>query len=208
MNFQKLKFRIFDMPPEKDVLEEYPELQRHKVLVNSKAPFKNLLLRYMIFMYDPQSDLLKEITELARRKIRAAELAGFQHESAYLKDIFELRDKTALDFLQCFLTQVYHNRKYTEWQVLQQELEENNRLRLEPITTKSNKKDKDSEVDEVDMFEAAKKKGTLRDQASSIHKLIDAIEKEIFGDNDDVKEIAIKSRFLSPENFAGVKKAS
>jgi len=196
------------MPPDKDVLEEFPELQRHKVLVNSKAPFKNLLIRYMIFMYDPNSDLLKEITELSRRKTRAAELAGFQHESDYLTEIFELRDKTAINFLQCFLTQVYHSRKYTEWQVLQQELEENNRLRLEPITTKSNKKDKDKDVEEVDVFEAAKKKGTLRDQATAIHKLIDTIEKEIFGDNDDVKEIAIKSRFLSPENFAGVKLAS
>jgi hypothetical protein len=207
MNFQKLKFRIFDIPPEKDVLEEFSELRRYKVFVNSKAPHKNLLLRYMIFMYDPGSDLLKEVSELGRRKIRAAELAGFQHESDYLKEIFDLRDKTALDFLQCFLTEVYHNRKYTEWQVLHQELEENNRLRLEPITTKSSKK-KDEEIEEVDIFEAAKKKGALRDQATSIHELIDAIEKEIFGDNEDVKEIAIKSRYLSPENFAGVKLAS
>lgn len=204
MNFQKLKFKVFDIPSDKDVLEAFPELQRYKLFADSKAPMKNLLLRYLIFMYDPGSDLLKEVVELEKRKIRAAELAGFKHDSDYLNEIFELKDKTTLDFLQCFFTQVYHNRKYTEWQTLHQELEENNRLRWEPITTKSNKK-KDEDVDEVDVFDAAKKKGELRTQAAKIHDLLDALEKELFVDNEDVKEIALKSRFTSPESFAGVK---
>lgn len=205
MNFQKLKFKVFDLPPEKDVLEAFPELQRYKVFADSKAPLKNLLLRYLIFMYDPGSDLLKEVVELDKRKIRAAELAGFKHESDYLNEIFEFKDKTTLDFLQCFFTQVYHNRKYTEWQTLHQELEENNRLRWEPITKKSDQKKGEEAIDEVDVYDAAKKKGELRTQAAKIHDMLDALEKELFGDNEDVKEIALKSRFCSPESFAGVK---
>lgn len=202
MRFQKLKFNVFNLAPDKDVLEAFPELSRFKILSNSKAPQKNLLLRYMIFMYDPESDLRKEITELGKRKIRAAELAGFEKESDYLTEIFELRDKTTLGFLSVLLTQVYHNRKYTEWVTLSQELDEYTTRRLNPI-----KKGSDGE-EEVDELKSMKIKSDLRIQCQEIHKQLDAIEKEVFGDNEDVKDIAIRSRFLSPENFAGVIEAA
>lgn len=203
MNFQKLKFRVFDLPIDADVLENFPELARYKTLAKSKAPQKNLLLRYMIFLYDPGSDLIREIQELNKRKVRAAELAGFK-EGDHLTSIFDLTDKAALEFLHCFLTQVYHSRKYTEWQTLLQELEENTRLRLEPIATKKQKQGADKAPEDVDVYSAADKKSKLREHSAEIHKMLDVIEKEIFGDNDDVKEIAIKARFMSPETFAGV----
>lgn len=203
-NFQKLKFKIFDLPPDADLLEHFPELARYKTFTKSKAAQKNLLLRYMIFMYDPGSDLISDISDLQKRKVRAAELAGFKQESDYLTSIFEFTDKAPLEFMHCFLTQVFHNRKYTEWQTLMQELEENTRLRWEPITTKKMKKSGDKEVEDVDVYSAADKKSKLRDHSYDIHKMIDAIEKEIFGDNKDVQEIAIKARFISPESFAGV----
>lgn len=204
MRFQKLKFNVFNLPPEKDVLEAFPELSRFKILANSKAPQKNLLLRYMIFMYDPESDLRKEILELDKRKIRAAELAGFEKTTDYLTEIFELRDKTTLEFLFVFLTQVYQNRKYREWVTLSQELDEYTRLRMDQITTATSKKGKEDEVEDIDVFKAADLKSKLRVQCQEIHKQLDSLEKEVFGDNEDVKDVAIRSRFLSPENFAGV----
>lgn len=206
MRFQKLKFNVFNLPPDKEVLEAFPELSRMKVLANSKAPQKNLLIRYLIFMYDPESDLRKEIPELDKRKIRAAELAGFEKQSNYLTEIFELRDKTTLEFIFVLLTQVYHNRKYREWVTLSQELDEYTRLRMDPITTKKSKKGKEdeSDVEEIDVFKAAELKSKLRSQCNDIHKQLDSIDKEIFGDNDDLKLIATRSRYLSPENFAGV----
>lgn len=208
MRFQKLKFDVFNLPADKDVLEAFPELSRFKILANSKAPQKNLLLRYMIFMYDPESDLRKEILELDKRKIRAAELAGFQKTTDYLTEIFELRDKTTLEFLFVFLTQVYQNRKYREWVTLSQELDEYTRLRMDQITTATSKKGKEDEVEDIDVFKAADLKSKLRVQCQEIHKQLDSLEKEVFGDNEDVKDVAIRSRFLSPENFAGVIEAA
>jgi len=208
MRFQKLKFNVFNLSPDKDVLEAFPELSRFKVLDKSKAPQKNLLLRYLLFMYDPESDLRKEITELDKRKVRAAELAGFEKESDYLTEIFELRDKTTLEFLFVLLTQVFHNRKYREWVTLSQELDEYTRLRLDPITTAKSKKGGEEDIEEIDVFKSAELKSKLRVQCQDIHKQLDSIEKEVFGDNEDVKDVAIRSRFLSPENFAGVIEAA
>lgn len=202
--FRKLKFNIFDIPPDVDVLDQYPELGRQKVFVKSKAPLKNTLLRYLIFLLDPGSDLIREIKDLKDRKVRAAELAGFTKGTDYLTEIFECRDKTTLEFIECFLTQVYHNRKYTEWQTLQQELEEYTRLRWVQIEVKDSKKKKNENPEDVDVYKAAAEKTKVRQQSEEIHRMLDALEKEIFGDNDDIKNIAEKSRFISPEAFAGV----
>lgn len=203
-NFQKLKYKIFDLPPEDDVLDHFPELKRYTPLTRSKAPLKNQLLRYMIFMYDPGTDLNREFPELERRKVRAAELAGFKAQDDHLTSIFNLTDKTALEFIMCFFTQVYHNRTYTEWHTLYQELDETTRLRLEPIATKKAKQGADKAPEDVDVYAAADKKSKLREHAAEIHKLIDAIEEKMFGDNKDVEEVMIKARFLSPETFAGI----
>lgn len=203
--FRKLKFNIYDLPPETDILDQYPELSRYKVFTASKAPQKNLLLRYLIFLLDPNSDLLKEIKELKTRKIKAAELAGFTQQNDYLQEIFDLHDETTVKMMECLLTQVYHNRKYTEWQTLTQELDEYTRLRMEPITTKSRLKNKDEEnPEDIYVFKAASEKTKIRVQCEEIHRMLDAVEKEIFGDNDDIKTLALKSRFVSPESFAGV----
>lgn len=198
MRFQKLKFNVFNLPPDKDVLETFPELARMKVIANSHAPQKNLLLRYLIFMYDPETDLRKEVPELDKRKIRAAELAGFEKQSDYLTEIFELRDKATLEFLFILLTQVYHNRKYREWVTLSQELDEYTRRRMNPV-----KKGADGE-EEQDELKSLKIKSDLRIQCQEIQKQLDVLDKEIWGDNDDLKVIATRSRYLSPENFAGV----
>jgi len=198
MRFAKLKFNVFNQPAEKDVLETFPELARLKVFSASKAPQKNLLLRYLLFMYDPETDLRKEIPELDKRKKRAAELAGFEKENDYLKEIFELRDKTTLDFLFVLLTQVFYNRKYREWVTLSQELDEYTKRRMNPVDKGEDAKEEQDEI------KALKLKSELRVQCQEIQVQLDILDKEIWGDNDDVKAIATRSRYLSPENFSGV----
>lgn len=205
VRFQKLKFKVYDIAPEEDVLEKFPELAKYKVIAKSRAPQKNLLLRYIIFLYDPGSDLIREISDLKSRKIHAAELAGFEKETDYLKAIFDCRDEGFLTLLDCFFKEIYHSRKYREWQTLSQELDEYTRLRWEQIDGKQGKK-KGEESDEIDTYKAASEKTKLRQQCEEIHKSLDALEREIFGDHEEVKNIAQKTRFLSPENFAGITK--
>lgn len=207
VRFQKLKFKIYDISPEDDVLEKFPELSKYKVIYKNKSPQKNLLIRYIIFLYDPNTDLTREIPDLKSRKIHAADLAGFKEETDYLKGIFNCTDEGFLTLLDCFFKEIWHNREYREWQTLAQELDEYTRLRWEQIDGKTGKKkgEKDQES-EIDTYKAASEKTKLREQCDSIHKLMDAYELRIFGNHEDIKNIAVKTRYLSPENFAGITK--
>ncbi len=194
--FQKLRFKVYDLPPEQDVIEQFPELTRYPVFTGSTNKYKNLLLRYMIFMYDPETDLNHEVPELAKRKVRAAELAGFSKEMD-VTGIFNLTDKEALDFLLCFIQQVYHNRDHTEWVTLSQEYDVITRLRMTP----SKKKVTSTTARDIEST------NKLRNQAHAVMERIETLEKKMFGDNVDVKDILTQSRYLSPEHFAGLVEA-
>jgi BMFP domain-containing protein YqiC len=217
IRFQKLKFKIYDFPPEDDVLEKFPELAKYEVIKKLRAPKKNLLIRYIIFLYDPGSDLIREVSDLSSRKKHAADLAGYQ-DSDNLRALFDCTDEALLTLLDCFFKEIYHNRKYREWQTLTQELDEYTRLRWEQIDGKTGKKrktvttddegkkkvDYDDIPEDIDKYKAATEKTKLREQCDKIHASLDALEREIFGDHEDVKTVALKTRYMTPENFAGI----
>lgn len=189
--FQKLRFRIYDVAPDKDLLEEFPELTRYDALVNSKAANKNLLLRYLIFMYDPDTDLIKDITALEKRKVRAAELAGFGKDTD-VSTIFDLSNADARELMMCLVTDVYHDLDYAEWVTL---CEEQDRIRLMRIDPARKLKSDDKELD---------RRAKLRKHSDEIQVKIDERRVRIWGDNKDVENIFLQSRYLSPEHFAGL----
>lgn len=204
MRFENLKFKIHDIPKNVDIREKFPELNKYKTIAKSRYPNIDTLLRYMIYLYDPNSDLIRSIPDLASRKQQAALYAGYTHETPELQNIMEFKEQKIVDIVHCILTEVYHNRDYTEWCTLHQELEEYTRLRLKALP--NDKVDESGEA--VDLFKAMELKGKMRAQTKLIHEQLDALEQKIFGDNIDVKNIAIVSRYTSPEAWIRIEEAA
>jgi len=181
--FDNLRFKIHNIPKSTDLLAEFPELRKHERL---RVPVQqNEFIRYLIYLYDPKSDLIKEEPELRDRKKRASELSGFENYDS----------KVVLEIAFYFLTRVYNDRKFREWCVLQQELEEKQEARWTPIDEKETK-------DPKNLMEAHAKKRALGTQSLEIHKALDTIESEIFGDNDDLKQKANEMLLTTPEKIA------
>lgn len=205
--FEYLKYRIHNIPKGSDLFEDFPDLKKHEeALINYTTEgynddvegkkiwgFKkhwlnksqaNQLIRYLIYLYDPKSDLIRQEPELADRKKKASELAEFK----------DYAEKWVLDKGFYFLTRVYNNRKFREWNVLQQELEEKSMARWSIIA---------DDGDSKKYMEAHEKKGKLMHQSQEIHKILDAIESELFGEHEDLKAKANELLLTTPEQIAG-----
>lgn len=180
------------------VLDKFPELKKYRA-IQKRREFAHLdmVLRYIIYLYDPDSDLRREIPDFSTRKVNAALLAGFQTETPEYKRMLAMQEPIIVDLVQCFLSEVYHNRDYTEWCTLQQELDEYTKLRLKALDDKT-----DDGMDEVNLMKASDLKGKLRKQCEEIHESLDALEDKIWGDDDGTKELAVISRFSSPEAWS------
>jgi hypothetical protein len=201
--YENLKYRIHNIPKSTDLLEEFPDLRRHtditfyitktwdkekdeEIEVKHRILDLNEMIRYMVYLYDPKSDLIKEESDLGDRKRKAVELSGFKsHQEAWV-----------LQKAFYFLTRIYNDRKFREWCVMQQELEEKQQARWTPINEEETKSEKDR-------MEAHQKKGLLRNQSLEIHKALDALEGEIFSDNTDLKAKANELLLTTPEKMAG-----
>lgn len=203
--YEGLRFRIHNLPLEVNLLKEFNELGKHEELKTTIID-NNKILRYCIYMFDPKSELIKEVTQLKERKAKALNLAGYKkNKDGTFEQDAELilngmshdieEQQQVIDEVQrvtfCMLTRVYNDRKFREWQTLHEELDENTQFRMSKIIDKGDK----ATVDAIE------KKGKLREQAKAIHVEIDALEKEIFGDHEELKEHALTVRFSSPEAF-------
>lgn len=198
--FKDLKFKIHELPKDTDLREKFQDLKKYKVIARSKYPNFDLLMRYLIYLYDPNSDLIKTIPDLSSRKQQAALYAGYTHDTPELQYIMDFKDQKIVDIIHCLFTQVYHSRDLTEWHTLQQELEEYTKLRLKSLDDDG----AEETGEKLDIMKAMELKGKLRVQTKQIHEQLDYLEQKIFGDNNDVKNIAIISRFTSPEAWIRV----
>lgn len=205
--FEFLKYRIHNIPKGSDLLEEFPDLMKHeealtkysieeyieneegqKVWGEKKHKLtksdSNKLIRYLIYLYDPKSDLIRQEPELADRKKKASELAGFEN----------YKENWVLDKAFYFLTRIYNNRKFREWCVLQHQLEQKNSAQWSLVV---------DDGDSKKFMEAHEKQGKLMHQSQEIHKILDAIESEIFGEHEELKAKANELLLTTPEQIAG-----
>lgn len=190
--YDALKFRIHNLPLEVNLFKEFPELDHPELY--TKLTNQNKVLRYLIYMFDPKSDLLRDFPQLKDRKEKALILAGYQKLEGKLEpeaeEILSGTNKEITKMAYAMTTLVYHDRKFREWHTLYQELDEYTALRWKPVSADESK----------DELAAAGKKNELRKFCEAIHDAIDAIEKVIFGDNDDVKNHAVEVMLTSPES--------
>lgn len=208
--FQRLKFKIYGKS-DKDMLEllQPLEVRFQPLRTLKKSPHYLALMRYLLYLYDPGTDLNQEYVRLEDRKQAASSLSGLIkiQDLAYVDQVIDNTYPDTLEVIQILLTEVFHDRKYREWQTLQNELDEYTKARWDPIEATKSRKTKD-EIIQVSSgqtkatLEALTLKTELRQACADIQEKLDRIEREIFGDHRDVKELAYKSRFINPESFA------
>ena len=75
--FSKLKFNVYDVKAEVDLLKEFPLLGRIESFKSYNGADSNRLIRYIIYMYDLESPLIKRFPKLDERQIECATLSGF-----------------------------------------------------------------------------------------------------------------------------------
>lgn len=76
-DFEKLLCNIYDVPPDKDLLEHFPKLNQFKEFAAiNHIPLRNRIIRYIILMYDKESPFTR-IPNIITRKIECAKEAGF-----------------------------------------------------------------------------------------------------------------------------------
>lgn len=180
--FSKLKYQIANL--KEPVVTKYPELLRYEPISQAKElPDFDKILRYVIFLYDPNTDLNQEYPDLESRRLEACALAELP------KKVFqEFIDLTPayVSIIQCFLCEIYHNRRHREWHTLLQEIDDFTRLRWQKVNENTDPKKR-------------KDWSTLCDD---LHKRADLCEVEIFADHEDVKEVIVADRWSSPERYA------
>lgn len=168
------------------------------------------IMKYLLYLYDPATDLTREFVRLEDRKQEAAKLSGLNkiQDLAYLDKIFESRHPETLDVIHVLLGEVFFSVDWREWHTLHEELDEYTSARWDKIeNTRRRSRKKGEDVVEVtghnkSTMEALSLKSKLREDCKRIRELLDEIEKRLFGDNADIKEIAHKSRFTNPESFS------
>lgn len=218
VKFQRLRFKVHGRPDSElsDMLghlaARYPafkKLQKHRHALP--------LFKYLVYLYDKGSDLHKEFVLLADRKQEAARLSGLAgiNSLAFQNKVFQCTEPLVLECIQTMFTRIFHDRDYREWQTLNKELDDYTSARWDPIETpkkkrRRRKKDQDDEEDasdpetgvqNKDTIQAFNLKAKLREECQKIRGLLDALDEKIWGDNEDVKEVAYKARFTSPESF-------
>lgn len=209
IKYQDIKYKVFGKTDEefeeiiKPLEVRYAPVRRLKT--SSKASYL-AVMRYLLLLYDPQTDLNRDHVTLQDRKIEASKVSGLIKLSD-LKIYGEAVNCTGaavLDVIQVLLSEVFHDRDYREWQTLNNELDEYTRARWEKPESSRKRGKKGEEVTAISKsdVETLNLKSKLREECKKIIESIDQLERKIFGDNKDLKELAYISRYQDPESFS------
>lgn len=140
----------------------------------------NNLLSYLLFLYSPDSPVNKRYgIPLVERKFQALLLAGFAHLRKKGGDwaadvqtyLIELRNDPVVNMIVDYL-RVLNQVLWTEINTLEQELEENTRLRFKPV----------SSLEDKTVLQAASIKSQLRRDTKEILELLTLYRRQFYGD--------------------------
>lgn len=202
--FQKLKYRIHEVPHGTDLLHRFQGLASIKEFSAYGKPDRNKVIRYIIYCYDPGSDFIETFPKLMERKEAAMIEAGFKRDKQdkfeeYVQDIINLQSEEHVNMIFAYLQHV-DNRTWMMRVSTGEMFDEYQRLIIKPITidTKNNEKEKD-------ILAAADMKKKLREECNLMHQDMKRYDQELFGDNDDLKDQFSKKQRISPERIANAK---
>ena len=193
--FQNLRFKVHEVPQKTELLIKFPELGACEEFRNYTGGDRNYVIRYISYAYDPGSDLYNDFTDIFRIKEAAADLAEFQRnpktgkfdESVYA--MMRMENTAINDMIFSFL-KIINNHTWAQIQVNEQMFWEYARLLSEPVTGEGSK----------DILQAADIKKKLREEIKTIATDLDVFYKQMFGDNEDLKNI-VKKKPIRPETM-------
>lgn len=185
-----MRFDVCAVEDGQDVLHRIPELRRLESFTDYPGTpggelNRDNVIKYVVTLYSEDSFLnVKPVTELGERKLMAADASGFERNK---KNEFgaEIEEKLfklgSIHVLQMIVDYLIYQKKHlwTEIVTTEQEYEEYIRLRMDPVSSDSDK----------DTLMAAEKKGKLRGDCKMMRKDILAYYHEFFTDNTDVKDL-------------------
>ncbi len=209
--FEKLKIPVFEVPDSTDIVKYFRELDSHESFYSYSEKDRNRVVKYVVLAYDPNSACVKNnSSDLTKRKEAAAELAGYTRLKSgkfddQVLELFNMSNEGANQMICCYLRYIVNNMIWTLIVANEQVLAEYIALLMEPVDynkgssgykRKGDADEPDAEEkvikDDKKLLEAANMKGKLREECKSIVADLGKLYKELYGDNDDLKEIITK----------------
>lgn len=197
--FQKLRFKIHEIPHGTDLLHRFSQLNSIQEFREYGIADRNYVIRYIIYCYDPGSDFIEKFTNLRERKEACLIEAGFERNK---KDAFDekcmammdLSDDAVREMINGYLRFI-NNRTWSMLVSTEEMFNEYQKLIMKPVSTAGEDKEKD-------ILAAADMKKKLREECNLMDEHLKRYYQEIFGDNDDLKELHTKKKRVSPESIA------
>jgi hypothetical protein len=189
-DFSNLKIPVFSVPENEDIVKYFRELSVLESFYSLPEKDRNKVVKYIVLAYDPYSPCVRNnSSELKKKKDAAAEAAGYKRNpSGKFPDsvlcIMDMSDKLITNAICDYLKYFVNNRLWSLIVVNEQVLSEYITLLMEPV----NKGDGDDKK----LLEAANTKSKLRDECKSIVSDLDKQYKDLYGENEDLKEVISK----------------
>jgi hypothetical protein len=215
-DFGKLKFKINKIPKDQDIIDQFPQLALHPEFNSFSHKDRNKIVRYVILAYDPGSPFVEEYAaNLTGRKAAAADEAGFERNKTTglfgddVVKIMNLEDEKVNEMIFCYFLKIINNQTWTLIITHEQVFSEYTRLLMEPVNYSSYTKNSDEAgepagekvmKDDKKLLEAANMKSKLREECKSIATDLKGFYKELFGENEDLKEKVI-AKPVRPETM-------
>lgn len=196
--FQNIRFKVQEVPHGTELLLKFPELGACEEFRNYGSGDRNYVIRYICYAYDPGSDLYKDYTDIFKIKEAAADLAEFPRSEKTGKfeekvyQMMRMENSEINDMVIAFLKMI-NNHIWAQIQVNEQMFWEYARLLSEPVTGEGSK----------DILQAADIKKKLREEIKTIATDLEGFYKQMFGDNEDLKNI-VKKKPVRPETMIHV----
>lgn len=201
---ENLKVPVADHLNSLDILDKFPELRVHSEFEDFRhARYKTQIIKYVIFAYDSGSSSVRNNSHDFRAiKEDAMSRAGFAKSNSGkfeddIVDIMEMRNPAVNKMICCYLRYFVHSHTWRLIVMNEELMHEYMSLVLEPVDSGGKK------ADDKKILEAANIKAKLREECKSIANDLKSYYKELYGNNEDIKEEIIKP--VRPETIVGLK---
>jgi hypothetical protein len=191
----KMAFDVTTLGPKEFVLGKWPALQNIPALIEHGSGANDKWLRYAILLTDRGSGLIK-LPDLKKRKQEALRLAGIEPGPTRVADVLAFKDVGVRALVMAWLRMqddLLLSFVITGREMIYQHLGK----MATPIEEQDGGEMMDGpkprgEEKEADVYRAYKLQGELFDNMQARIKEIRAAEKELFADDEDVREMVLK----------------
>lgn len=175
----------------KEILATYPEVMafEHK--------YKDKIIDFIILLYRKDSPLILTYPELSQRKSVAALECNLDPQSDYMQSVFLLKEEPVLAIINCFLQRVQSSYTFERMISDMEIFSEFQRAMRSPVPS--------FDVDPDKQLKAIEIKGKLSAQSKLLEENIKAAWQELYGNDEDLRDVSIKKVRTTVESMANKK---